>query len=67
MSAGRQYFVSKSTFIALSVLLAWTSPAFGDITGKPRVIDGDTIEVAGQRMRLHADFNTMIDTSFMAA
>ncbi len=27
--------------------------AFADITGQPRVIDGDTIEVAGQRLRLH--------------
>ena len=39
--------------ILLSVLLAWAAPAFADITGKPRVIDGDTIEVAGQRIRLH--------------
>ena len=39
--------------ILLSVLLAWAAPAFSDITGKPRVIDGDTIEVAGQRIRLH--------------
>ncbi len=27
--------------------------AFADITGTARVIDGDTIEVAGQRIRLH--------------
>jgi hypothetical protein len=33
--------------IVLSVLLAWGAPAFADISGKPRVIDGDTIEVAG--------------------
>jgi len=29
------------------------TPAFADITGKPRIIDGDTIEVAGERIRLH--------------
>jgi endonuclease YncB( thermonuclease family) len=34
-------------------MLVWEAPAFADITGKPRVIDGDTIEVAGQRIRLH--------------
>ncbi len=27
--------------------------ALADITGQPRVIDGDTLEVAGQRIRLH--------------
>ncbi len=29
------------------------SLAWADITGAPRVIDGDTLEVAGQRIRLH--------------
>ncbi len=29
------------------------APANADITGKPRVIDGDTIEIAGERIRLH--------------
>ncbi len=28
-------------------------PALADITGQPRVIDGDTLEVAGQRVRVH--------------
>ncbi len=27
--------------------------AFADVTGPARVIDGDTIEVAGERIRLH--------------
>ena len=27
--------------------------AFADITGKPRIVDGDTIEMAGQRIRIH--------------
>ena len=34
------------------LLLAATS-VLADITGKPRVIDGDTIEIAGERIRLH--------------
>jgi endonuclease YncB( thermonuclease family) len=45
--------VTKLRLIVLSALLAWGAPAFAEITGKPRVIDGDTIEVAGQRVRLH--------------
>jgi endonuclease YncB( thermonuclease family) len=39
--------------ILLSVLLAWASPAYAGITGQARVIDGDTIDIAGQRIRLH--------------
>ena len=27
--------------------------ALADITGKPRIIDGDTIDIAGQRIRIH--------------
>jgi hypothetical protein len=33
---------------SLAFVLAWASLANADITGTPRVIDGDTIEVAGQ-------------------
>jgi len=29
------------------------APTFADVTGKPRIIDGDTIEVTGERIRLH--------------
>ncbi len=36
-------------FIACS----WPVVAFADITGTALVIDGDTIEVVGQRIRLH--------------
>jgi endonuclease YncB( thermonuclease family) len=41
----------RFAFLA-SLLLAF--PAFaGDITGTARIIDGDTIEAAGERIRLH--------------
>ena len=40
-------------FIFALVILAGGLPAHADATGKPRVIDGDTIEIAGQRIRLH--------------
>ena len=29
------------------------TPSRADITGKPLIIDGDTIEIAGERIRLH--------------
>ena len=35
------------------VLLTLPSVLVADITGKPRVIDGDTIEIADERIRLH--------------
>ena len=35
---------------AASILV---SAAHADITGKPRIIDGDTIEIASQRIRIH--------------
>ena len=40
--------------IALALVMFLPMPAWADITGKARVIDGDTIEVAGQRIRLHS-------------
>jgi endonuclease YncB( thermonuclease family) len=39
--------------IALGLVLFLSPVALADITGQPRVIDGDTLEVAGQRIRLH--------------
>ena len=41
--------------LVLLALLLVPAPATATnaITGKPRVIDGDTIEVAGERIRLH--------------
>ena len=38
--------------ILAALLLLVPSVAVADITGKPRVIDGDTIEIAGERIRL---------------
>jgi len=39
--------------IALALVLSLSPVALADISGQPRVIDGDTLEVAGQRIRLH--------------
>ena len=41
-------------FLIAFVLALFLSPAaLVNITGQPRVIDGDTMVVAGQRIRLH--------------
>ena len=37
---------------AVAALMLPVNPAHADVTGKPRVISGDEIEVAGQRFRL---------------
>ena len=39
--------------LAVLAILALTFPAYADVIGEARVIDGDTIEVQGQRIRLH--------------
>ena len=40
--------------LAFLVTLLLAFPAFAkDITGPARIIDGDTIEVTGERFRLH--------------
>jgi len=40
--------------LALTLILLLPMPAaIADVTGKPRVIDGDTIEIAGERIRLN--------------
>ena len=41
----------RALLIAAAVIL-WPILALGEITGPARVIDGDTIEVAGERIRL---------------
>ncbi len=35
------------------ILCLLTSPALADVTGTTRVIDGDSLEIAGERIRLH--------------
>jgi endonuclease YncB( thermonuclease family) len=35
------------------ILCLLATPALADVTGPARVIDGDTLEVQGQRIRLH--------------
>ena len=42
----------RSMIIAPCLL---ASPALADVAGIPAVIDGDTIEVHGQRIRLHGN------------
>ena len=39
--------------ITLAAALFTSFPAWADVSGPARVIDGDTIEVAGERIRLH--------------
>ncbi len=39
--------------IALALVMFLPMSAFAEIAGQARVIDGDTLEVAGQRIRLH--------------
>ena len=39
--------------VLAAILLLAPSIAVADITGPARVIDGDTIEIAGERIRLH--------------
>lgn len=44
--------VTSWLFSTLAILLASTS-AYADVTGYPRVADGDTIVISGERIRLH--------------
>ena len=39
----------------LAVLLV-AAPALADVTGPARVIDGDTLDIAGERIRLRGCF-----------
>jgi len=46
----------KASIQALAAILVFFSAlpvAGGEISGPPKVIDGDTVEVAGERIRLH--------------
>ncbi len=49
--ASRRYTPSMRTLIAALALIP--TLALADVAGPARVIDGDTLEVAGQRIRLH--------------
>ncbi len=40
-------------FAVLIILILLPVTVSAEITGKPRIIDGDTIEIAGQRIHLH--------------
>lgn len=37
----------------VALFMVLSGPAFGDVTGKPRVIDGDTLKIAGESIRLY--------------
>ena len=37
----------------ITVLCLLTTPALADVTGPAKVVDGDTLKVAGERIRLH--------------
>ena len=41
------------TFFIVTFLLVISQPARADITGKPFIVDGDTIAIAGQLIRLY--------------
>ncbi|WP_315767579.1 MULTISPECIES: thermonuclease family protein [unclassified Bradyrhizobium] len=45
--------MSRTIFLVLASLLAFAVPACGgDLVGRASVIDGDTIEIHGNRIRL---------------
>ena len=45
--------MARALILGLVAALVSASPVLADITGTARVIDGDTIDVAGERIRLH--------------
>ncbi len=53
----------RALTIALCLL---ATPALADVAGVASVIDGDTIEVRGQRIRLHGIVSTAITTGSKA-
>lgn len=42
-----------NVILTVACLGLWAFPAHSDITGKPRIIDGDTIDISGERIRLN--------------
>jgi endonuclease YncB( thermonuclease family) len=49
----KQRLCSFRAIFIFVVWFCWTNPAYADVVGKPRIIDGDTIDIAGERIRLH--------------
>ncbi len=48
----RRRFLNYLVLTLAGAILAIPAHA-DDITGKPRIVDGDTIQIAGERIRLH--------------
>lgn len=47
------YYFPMLRLVLAAILLLPPSIAVADVTGHARVLDGDTIEIAGERIRLH--------------
>ncbi len=45
--------MARILILGLIAALVSASPALADITGPARIIDGDTIDIAGERIRFH--------------
>lgn len=43
----------RTTVLAMTLIAVMIGPALADITGTARVIDGDTIDIGGARIRLY--------------
>jgi endonuclease YncB( thermonuclease family) len=43
----------RTAILALALIATEPTPALADIIGRASVIDGDTIEIHGERIRLH--------------
>ena len=39
--------------LALLIITLLPSPAHADVTGKPRIVDGDTIHIGKTKIRFH--------------
>ncbi len=43
----------EAYYAVVFLFIIYSTPSFADIPGKPCIIDGDMIEVAGERIRPH--------------